>query len=150
MNVYPDTSFLCSIYRRQSRTADALAFRETLNEPLPYTSLLEFEFMQALRLQVFLRNSDITKGCEQTEADQTVADWEADIAAGLLQQVSYDAEAVNKLARVYSDLYTSRSGHRSLELLHVATAIHLRAKKFLTFDARQKALAKFVGLKVPF
>ena len=106
--------------------------------------------MQALRLQVFLRNSDITKGCEQTEADQTVADWEADIAAGLLQQVSYDAEAVNKLARVYSDLYTSRSGHRSLELLHVATAIHLRAKKFLTFDARQKALAKFVGLKVPF
>jgi predicted nucleic acid-binding protein len=150
VNVYPDTSFLCSIYRRQTRTVEALAFRTALNEALPYTSLLEFEFLQALRLQVFLHASDITKGFAQSEADQTMALWQADIAAGLMRQVSYDAEAMNKLARAYSDLYTTRGGHRSLDLLHVATAVHLGARKFLTFDVRQKALAKTAGMQVPF
>ena len=150
MNVYPDSSFLCSIYRQQTHTDEALAYRRTLEEPLPYTSLLEFEFLQALRLQVFLHASDTKKGFTQPEADQTAALWQGDIAAGLVLQVSYDAEAVNKLARVYSDLHTVRGGHRSLDLLHVATAVHLGARKFLTFDARQRALATNVGLKVPF
>ena len=142
--------FLCAVYRVQINHHEAKAYWPSLSGPLSYTSLLEFEFMQATRLQVFLHSSDRTKGMNQYQADQIVADWEADIAAGIVQQVSYDAEAVNKLARAYSDLYTTRGGHRSLDLLHVATAIHLGARKFLTFDARQKALAKIVGLKVPF
>ena len=150
MTDYPDTSFLCAVYRVQANHHEAKAYRLTLSDPLSYTSLLEFEFLQATRLQVFLHSGDRTKGFSQHQADRIVADWEADIAAGLVQQVGYDAEAVNKLARVYSDLYTTRGGHRSLDLLHVATAIHLGARKFLTFDARQKALAKSVGLKVPF
>lgn len=32
--------------------------------------------------------------------------------------------------------------------LPAATAIHLGAVKFLTFDARQKALAEYAGLEV--
>jgi predicted nucleic acid-binding protein len=147
---YPDTSFLCAVYRVQARHLEAKAYRRTIQGPLAYTSLLEFEFLQALRLQVFLHASDVTKGLSLQQADQIAADWDADIAAGLLQQVSYDAEAVNKLARTYSDLYTIRGGHRSLDILHVATAVHLGAKQFLTFDARQKTLAQTAGMTVPF
>ena len=35
---------------------------------------------------------------------------------------------------------------RSLDLLHVAAAVSLGAKKFLTCDARQLALARAAGL----
>jgi predicted nucleic acid-binding protein len=150
MNLYPDTSFLCSIYRQQSRTPEALAFRARLKEPLPFTSLLEFEFVQALRLQVFLHEADNKKGFGQQEADRTLALWQGDIAAGLLYKVAYDAEAVTQLALGYSNLYTVENGHRTLDLLHVATAVHLRVATFLTFDVRQTILAKAAGLKVPF
>jgi predicted nucleic acid-binding protein len=39
-------------------------------------------------------------------------------------------------------------GHRTLDVLHVATALHLKAREFLTFDGNQAELAKAVGLKV--
>jgi predicted nucleic acid-binding protein len=35
-----------------------------------------------------------------------------------------------------------------MDILHVATALHLGAKTILTFDVRQKTLAESVGLKV--
>lgn len=42
-----------------------------------------------------------------------------------------------------------KGGHRTLDILHVATARHLAARDFLTFDARQKKLAKAIGLRTP-
>jgi predicted nucleic acid-binding protein len=147
---YPDTSYLCAVYRVQPNHSEAIAYQGKLLEPLPYTSLLEFEFLQAIELQVFLHATDRSKGYSREHADHLTAIWQANVAAGAVRQVSYDAEAVNTLARAYSRLYTSHGGHRSLDILHVATAIHLRADTFLTFDARQKKLAKAVGLTVPF
>jgi predicted nucleic acid-binding protein len=147
---YPDTSFLCAAYRYQTNYLVASAHWRKLSEPLPFTSLLEFEFLQAVELQVFIHATDRTKGYPRQEADRMIAAWQADVAGGLARQVAYDAEAVNALARTYSQLYTAHGGHRSLDILHVATAVHLRADTFLTFDARQKKLAKAVGLKVPF
>jgi len=40
-------------------------------------------------------------------------------------------------------------GHRDFDVLHVATALHLGASEFLTFDANQKRLAQAEGLVVP-
>jgi predicted nucleic acid-binding protein len=39
-------------------------------------------------------------------------------------------------------------GHRSLDVLHVATALHLGAREFLTFDTNQRKLAAAEKLKV--
>ena len=78
-----------------------------------------------------------------------IADWESDVAAGLNVLVPSDADAVLRLARTYSLQRTAHKGHRTLDILHVATAIHLGAKEFLTFDGRQRALANYAGLKVP-
>lgn len=36
-----------------------------------------------------------------------------------------------------------------IDILHIATAVHLGAKTFLTFDANQKLLAETEGLEVP-
>lgn len=149
MIAYPDTSFLCSLYRKQIHTPAALAYRETMTEPLYFTRLLEFEFLQAIELQVWLHSADRKKGYSRREADQMIDDWEADIAAGLNKIVPCDSDVVLRLAGVYSKKRTAQGGHRSLDILHVATAVHLGAKEFLTFDGRQRSLAKRAGLKVP-
>jgi predicted nucleic acid-binding protein len=149
MIVYPDTSFLCSLYREQEHSAHADAYREAMTEPLHFTRLLEFEFLQAIELQVWLHSSDRKKGYSRREADQMIEDWETDIASGLNKVVPYDSDAVLRLAGVFSKNRTAQGGHRSLDILHVATAVHLGAKEFLTFDGRQRALAKHAGLKIP-
>ncbi len=145
---YADTSFLCSLYRKQEHTPRAIAFRTKMTEPLHFTSLLEFEFLQAIELQVWLHAQDRKKGYSRREAEQMVADWEADVAAGTNVLVPCEMEAVLRLARVYSRQHTREGGHRTLDILHVATAVHLRAGTFLSFDARQRRLAGIAGLAV--
>ena len=43
--------------------------------------------------------------------------------------------------------FGSRLGLRTLDTLHVAMALEMRAQRFWTFDERQKRLARAVGLK---
>lgn len=146
---YADTSFLCSSYRNQEHTPIADRIRESLNEPLHFTSLLEFEFLQAIELQVWLHSKDKTRGYTRREADGMIRDWENDIATGLNRLVPFDMDAVLRRSRVLSGQTTASGGHRTLAIFHVATAVHLGAKRFLTFDDRQRALALHAGLEVP-
>ena len=150
MICYPDTSFLCSVYRKQIHTPAALAYRDKMEEPLPFTRLLEFEFLQSIELQVWLHSQNRSKGYSRREADFMLTDWYQDVATGLNALVPVDTDLVINLAADLSGKHTAEGGHRTLDILHLATAIHLQAKAFLTFDARQRHLAKFLGLKVPF
>lgn len=43
--------------------------------------------------------------------------------------------------------HTHSHGVRTLDLLHLAAALELKAEVFLSFDRRQRALAKAVGLR---
>lgn len=146
---YPDTSFLCAVYRKQDNTAEALAYRRSMTETLCVSTLLVFEFRQAIRLQVWLHGQDKRKGYSLTEADSMLTDWESDIAAGHVTIVPTDADAVLRMAEHLSEVHTAVTGNRTLDILHIATAKHLSAKNFLSFDARQKKLAKAAGLKTP-
>ncbi len=149
MTVYPDTSYLCALYREQDNSVHAHAYDEQMTEPLHVSPLLEFEFRQAIRLQVWLHSQDKRKGYSQQEADQMVTDWETDIAAGHVAIVPADMDAVLRMAEHLSQTHTSQTGNRTLDILHVATAKHLSATTFLSFDERQRKLAKAVGFKVP-
>lgn len=59
-----------------------------------------------------------------------------------------DWAKVYSIAEELSAQYTTQGGHRSFDVLHVATALYLEVGQFLTFDSRQVALAKARGLKV--
>ena len=128
MTAYPDTSFLCATYRRQDNSAAADAYRMRLHEPLHATELLQFEFLQSIRLQVWLHAHDKKKGYSQAEADQMIDDWRADLAKGIIEIVPYDASAVARLAEHFSSSHTVGTGNRTLDILHVATAVHLGAQ----------------------
>lgn len=45
-------------------------------------------------------------------------------------------------------LYAAQHGVRTLDSLHVASALELNASEFWTFDKRQQALAKAAGLQI--
>lgn len=146
---YPDTSFLCSIYREQEHSARADAHWNSMTEPLQVTMLLEFEFLQSIRLHVWLHAQDRTKGFNSREAAKMIADWESDLVTGAVKMVPCDLPEIIRHAGTLSKSHTSDGGHRTLDVLHIATALHLGAKHFLSFDARQKKLARAAGLKTP-
>ncbi len=60
-----------------------------------------------------------------------------------------DGADVFSIAERLSARYTWTQGYRGFDVLHVATALHLGATEFLSFDEKQKALAEAEGLRVP-
>jgi predicted nucleic acid-binding protein len=67
---------------------------------------------------------------------------------GAVVVVTADWPDVHRLAETISKRHTIAGGHRSLDVLHVATALHLGAREFLTFDTNQRKLAAAEKLKV--
>ena len=149
MTAFPDTSFLCSLYRLQEFSPAAIARMKQIPQPLPVTSLLLFEFRQSVRLQVFLRANDRKKGFTKAEGEAMLRDLRVDLSSGVIDVVPVDWTEVHTLAEILSAKYTESGGHRFADLLHVATALQLGAQQFLTFDANQRAIARSEGMKTP-
>jgi hypothetical protein len=81
----------------------------------------------------------------------TVANQEllnADFAEGHLQHVDLLWRGALNRAAELSRSYTPKLGTRSLDVLHVACAVELRLRHFITFDERQGKLAAAAGLKL--
>jgi len=148
MNFYPDTSFLCALYREQDNSKRADAFLQRLAGPLPVTALVLFEFRQSVRWQTFLHRNDPGKGYGEKEGGRMLADLQGDLSSGLLQIQATDWANVISTAEQLSTQHTTTGGHRAFDILHVATALELGALEFLTFDSRQSGLATALGLKV--
>ena len=147
MIAFPDTSFLCALYRRQDNSPAAAAYFKSMPEALTVSGLLLYEFRQGLRFQVWLHARDKTKGYPQADCDRALADLETDLESGAVVIATVDWPDIHRLAETLSKRHTMKGGHRSLDILHVATALHLHAREFLTFDANQRALAIAEKLK---
>ena len=149
MNAYPDTSALCASYREQENSARADAWLRELPGPLPVSSLLLLEFRQSIRFQMRLFANDRGKGFSKTEGAAMLRALQSDLANGVLKMVAPDWADVHRIAEVLSAKHAESGGHRLADILHVATAVHLGAAQFLTFDANQKKLAEAEGMEVP-
>lgn len=149
MNSFADTSLLCALYRAQDNSHEADALMQRKFAPIQISSLVLFEFRQSLRLQAFRFSKDRTQGFSKTEARRTLEALNANLLTGqfLIPPIE-DWAKVYSIAEVLSAQYTMQGGHRSFDVLHVATAIHLKTDNFLTFDASQAILAKNVGLDI--
>jgi len=149
MKFFPDTSFLCSLYRLQIHSRKAVKFMTQIEGPLLISSLLALEFRQSVRLQTRLFEQDRTKGYSLAEGNRMLQQMQSDLNSGVLQMLAPDWADVHRIAEGLSAKYTREKGHRLADLLHVATAIHFGAAEFLTFDANQKSLAEAEGMQVP-
>ena len=149
MKAYPDTSFLCALYRLQANSGDAAAYFAAMPGPLEVTTLLLYEFRQAVRFQIRLHRYDPAKGYPRAEGMKMLTDLKADLVSGDVITIPAPWPQIHLSAERLSELYTIAGGHRSMDILHVATAIEIGAKEFLTFDGNQKKLAEAEGLVVP-
>lgn len=148
MIAFPDTSFLCAFYRRQDNSPMAAAHAATMKEPLHVTTLLAYEFRQSLRFQVWRHSCNPREGMTPAEAQAALNQFEADLANGVAVLAPCSFQDVFRRADQLSARHTISGGHRSFDVLHVATALHLQAREFLTFDANQRKLAAAEKLKV--
>lgn len=146
MIAYPDTSFLCALYVAQSTSASAISHYQRMKEPLHVSSLLIGEFRQSVRFQIFRHSRDVTQGYPRKTGLEALAKLQSNIDAGALLVVPADWADVINLAERISAHHTINGGHRFLDVLHVATALHLGASDFLSCDANQRKLAAAEGL----
>lgn len=150
MSGYPDTSFICALYRTREGSEQAEAYVRGLPAPLRITSFLVYEFAQAVRFEIYRHRQDHTKGYSELAGMNMLARFEADIARGAIEIIAFDPADVLRHATRLSENHTIRDGNRAFDILHVATALSLRATEFLTFDGAQRKLAEAEGLAVPF
>lgn len=139
---FADTSFLFSLFGNDAHTATARNWARQARRPIAVCAVNRYEFGNAVRFAAF------RKVISQADALTSLAAFETDLKGGYLQLVSCDLAAVADEAARLSGLHTLNAGHRSFDILHVATARLLKATTFLTFDANQRKLATAVRLTV--
>lgn len=148
MIAFADTSLLCSLFRIQDNSPEGRALAAASTRPLGISSLVVFEFRQSARLQVFRFSHDRKQGYSESELNAMLVKLDQNIADGALKILPVEWPDVHSLAERLSARHTPAGGHRTLDVLHVATALQCGAAEFLTLDANQATLAHLAGLKV--
>jgi uncharacterized protein len=139
--VYVDPSALARLYMHQAGSREMSAWRSKVKGTLPVTHHGRTEIINALCRAAYLRQLD------ETMLTEALADFNADFEAGHLRQADILwRAALNRAAELSKD-YTPKLGTRTLDVLHVACALELKSRYFLTLDNRQQELAATVGLK---
>lgn len=140
MNIYPDTSFLFSNYLadRHSQEVD----RRMLLRPRVYvTPFHRAELANALFQWVYRGK------ISDSEAQLAYADFEQDCSVGVWIVTSQPERAFSTCVAL-ARRHVATQGARTLDTLHVAAALELKADRFWTFDERQAGMAKAARLIV--
>ncbi len=138
MTIYADSSFLVSSYVDDAHSAEA--DRRMGAAPAVWiTPLNRTELAHAIHQYVFrgkLSPSEVQLAWNSFQRDYRNGIW---IPVNLPERVW---ETSIMLAEMHGQIL----GVRTLDSLHVACALELRAERFWTFDDRQAKLAEAVGL----
>jgi len=142
MDAYFDSAIIVKLYVQEATSPDAIRLVGSYVAPYVLTQWQELEVKNAIRLKAF--RAEITAA----EMNQSIAAFEQDIATGRWQRPAYTAATVEQKADELSAGHSAVLGCRTLDIIHVAAALVLGTTEFVTFDGRQGALAKQVGLTV--
>ena|ERR1700731_4645850 len=138
--IYADTSFFVSLYLPDRHTTEAE--RRLGSRPsLWMTPLHVAECTHAIQQHVF--RDAITR----SEAERALQRFHEHRARNLWKEVALPDRALEVCAEL-AQRHAARLGVRTLDTLHVASALELKAEHFWTFDERQAKLATTAGLKI--
>ena len=136
--IYADTSFFVSLYLQDQHSR--VAQRRMVQHPrLWLTPLHRAEWTHAIAQHVFQRK------ISAREAQQVYRNFNADREAGLWLEVGLPEMAFETCIQL-AQRQGPRLGVRTLDTLHVSSALELQAEGFWTFDDRQAKLAHAEGL----
>jgi predicted nucleic acid-binding protein len=139
--VYADTSFLISLYTPDANSTRAATAMKDIQEPQLLTPFGELELMNALELRVFRRELKAS----QREAARSA--FREDLEAGIYS-IRPLTTATFQMAHRIARSHAPKIGARTLDILHVASALVFEVSRFYTFDKRQADLASNAGLKI--
>ena len=142
MSTYFDTGVLVKSYVREIDSPAAVALIEAAGDPVWFSHLHAVELPNAIRLKRFRR--EITPAQEAAALDAL----RADLNSCRLARPHYDLATAFIRAEQLSAKHSGHVGCRSLDILHVATALEAACAEFVSFDERQRKIAAAEGLKV--
>lgn len=141
-HVYADPSALLRLYLHEPQSRAMATWRKRIAGPLAVTAHGRVEMINGLALATH-------RGyLSATALAAALAALDDDFEQGRYAPGDLLWRAVLKRAADLSRQQTPKLGTRSLEVLHVASALELGMKRFVTFDERQGRLAAAAGLKV--
>jgi predicted nucleic acid-binding protein len=140
--VYADPSALARLYIHSIGSQEMAAWRMRTGGALPVTQHGRTEIINAICRVRFLGHLD------DAGLAEALSDLDTDFAEGRLHQVDILWRAALNQATELSRRHTPKLGTRALDVLHVACAIELKLRRFLTFDERQQRLAAAAGLRL--
>jgi len=138
---YADPSALLKLYIHEPASAAMSAWRSRTKGALPVTPHGRLEIVNGICLAGF------RKIITAEALSDAIASFDEDLAEGRYVDADILWRATLRRARELSRAHTPALGCRTLDVLHVATAIELGLRYFVTFDSRQGQLAKAAGLK---
>lgn len=139
---YYDTGVLLKLYTVEEGADEVREWVVRGGEALVFTSLHRSECVSVLRLKVFRGEGRL----EQSAA--ALAALDEDVDAGVLRPTALDWDAVWERAERLARAHGATTGCRTLDMLHVASALQLDVQEMVTRDQRQAALAGMAGLLV--
>ncbi len=142
MSSYADTSFLVSLYGRDVNSRSAILLVQKQAPVFIVTPFGEAEFTNIV-FAVTAR----PKGWTISEARTIEEDFVRDLQAGVWQWEDLPAQTWQR-ARELSRRHAPALSSRTLDTIHVASALVLGAEDFYTFDRDQARLARAAGLRV--
>jgi predicted nucleic acid-binding protein len=137
--IYADTSFFVSLYLTDRHTAEVERLLRS-RPSLWMTPLHVAEWAHAIEQHVF------RKAISRSEADRLLQPFQQHRAQNLWREAPLPDQAFEVCAEL-AHRHAARLGVRTLDTLHVASALELKAEQFWTFDDRQAKLALAAGLK---
>jgi predicted nucleic acid-binding protein len=141
LRIYFDTSFLSSLYVRDANTLAATDAMKAASSARLVTHLTELELRNALELRVFRKETSAAT------VRAAYADWQLDLAEGLFELSPLPENWIQR-SHTIAQQSTARLGVRTLDLIHVASAVELKADTLFSFDEKQRRLARELKLKL--
>jgi len=139
VTIYADTSFFVSLYLPDRHTAEVEP-RLRSRPSLWMTPLHVAECTHAIEQHVF------RKAITRSEAQRALQRFQEHRSRHVWREAPVPDRAFEVCVQL-AHRHAARLGVRTLDTLHVASALELKAEHFWTFDGRQAKLAMAVGLK---
>ena len=141
-SIYVDPSALLKLYLKEPESRAMADWRKKIGDPLLVTHHGRVELTNGIGLAAC--RGIITDKIH----DAAMSALDDDFAQGRYKPADVLWRATLKRAGELSRKHTRSIGCRSLDILHVASALELEFKHFVTFDVRQQQLARAAGLKI--
>ena len=137
---YADPSALLKLYLNEPESRAMTAWRAKNAGPLPVTH--HGRVVNGIALAAHRRF------ISEAALAAALSALDDDFETGRYRQTDLLWRSALRRAGELSRQHTPALGTRSLDVLHVASALELGLRRFVTFDDRQQKLARAVGLKV--